>query len=78
VLHTVGIGGARYFRNCTLSFYNSEQQTIDARAARNLTYSGSLLDYVGYLERWRQEPDFAGVKTQRAKVIEDGRVVPPV
>ncbi len=70
VLLAVGAGGARYFQNCTPSFYNSEQQAIDARAARNLTYSGSLLDYVGYLERWRQEPDFAGVKTQRAKAIE--------
>jgi cation diffusion facilitator CzcD-associated flavoprotein CzcO len=66
VLHTVGFGGARYFANCTPSFYNSEQQTIDARAARNLTYSGSLLDYIGYLERWRQDPDFTGVKVRRA------------
>ena len=43
----VGAGGARYFQSCTPSFYNSEQQAIDARAARNLTYSGSLLDYIG-------------------------------
>ena len=62
VLHRVGAAGTRYFLSCTPSFYNSEQQTIDARAARNLTYSGSLLDYIGYLERWRQEPDFTGVK----------------
>ena len=53
--------GARYFQACTPSFYNSEQQAIDARAARNLTYTGSLLDYVGYLERWREEPGFPGV-----------------
>jgi cation diffusion facilitator CzcD-associated flavoprotein CzcO len=66
-LHRVGAGGARYFQSCTPSFYNSEQQAIDARAARNLTYSGSLLDYIGCLERWRQEPDFAGVKVQRAE-----------
>jgi cation diffusion facilitator CzcD-associated flavoprotein CzcO len=70
VLHSVGIGGARYFANCTPSFYNSEQQAIDGRAARNLTYSGSLLDYIGYLERWRQDPDFAGVKTQRTETID--------
>src|ERR1700722_2907158 len=70
VLHTVGFGGARYFANCTPSFYNSEQQAIDARAARNLTYSGSLLDYVGYLERWRQDPDFTGVKTRRADAVD--------
>jgi cation diffusion facilitator CzcD-associated flavoprotein CzcO len=70
VLHAVGFGGARYFANCTPSFYNSEQQAIDARAARNLTYSGSLLDYIGYLERWRQDPDFMGVKTRRTEAID--------
>jgi hypothetical protein len=52
--------------NCTPSFYNSEQQAIDSRAARNLTYTGSLLDYVGYLERWRERPDLPGVRVQRA------------
>ena len=70
VLHTVGAGGARYFQRCTPSFYNSEQQTIDTRAARNLTYSGSLLDYIGYLERWRHQPDFTGVRTVRAEVTD--------
>ena len=72
VLHRVGAGGARYFQSCTPSFYNSEQQAIDARAARNLTYSGSLLDYIGYLERWREEPDFVGVRLQRAEATETG------
>ena len=62
VLHKVGIGGARYFSNCTPSFYNSEQQAIDVRAARNLTYTGSLLEYIGYLERWRDQPELQGVK----------------
>jgi cation diffusion facilitator CzcD-associated flavoprotein CzcO len=71
VLHGAGAAGARYFQNCTPSFYNSEQ-AIDARAARNLTYSGSLLDYIGYLERWRTEPDFAGVKVTRAEAVENG------
>ena len=66
VLHKVGFGGARYFQACTPSFYNSEQQAIDERAARNLTYTGSLLDYVGYLERWREAPDFTGVIIERA------------
>jgi cation diffusion facilitator CzcD-associated flavoprotein CzcO len=65
VLLKVGSGGARYFLSCTPSFYNSEQQAIDGRAARNLTYTGSLLEYVGYLERWRHEPELAGVKLQR-------------
>ncbi len=68
VLLAVGVGGARYFQSCTPSFYNSEQQAIDTRAARNLTYSGSLLDYIGYLERWREDPDFSGVRIQRAEV----------
>ena len=65
VLHGVGFGGARYFMACTPSFYNSEQQAIDSRAARNLTYTGSLLDYVGYLERWRADPNLPGVFIQR-------------
>jgi len=67
VLLEAGMGGARYFMACTPSFYNSEQQAIDSRAARNLTYTGSLLDYVGYLERWRQNPDFEGVRMQRVE-----------
>jgi cation diffusion facilitator CzcD-associated flavoprotein CzcO len=72
VLLAVGAGGARYFQSCTPSFYNSEHQAIDTRAARNLTYSGSLLDYIGYLERWRQSPDFAGVDIRRAEDIHHG------
>ena len=60
VLLAIGMGNARYFQACTPSFYNSEQQAIDSRAARNLTYTGSLLDYVGYLERWREQADFTG------------------
>jgi cyclohexanone monooxygenase len=72
VLLAVGAGGARYFQSCTPSFYNSEQQAIDARAIRNLTYSGSLLDYVGHLERWRLGPDFAGVKIRRAEPTDSG------
>ena len=67
VLHKVGFGGARYFQACTPSFYNSEQQTIDSRAARNLTYSGSLLDYVAHLEGWREQPDFTGVIIKHAE-----------
>ena len=72
VLLGVGIAGARYFQNCTPSFYNSELQAIDARAARNLTYTGSLLDYVGYLERWREQPGFEGVTVRYGGVAESG------
>ena len=70
VLLGVGIAGAHYFQNCTPSFYNSELQAIDARAARNLTYTGSLLDYVGYLERWRERPGFEGVRVQFGEIAE--------
>jgi cation diffusion facilitator CzcD-associated flavoprotein CzcO len=72
VLLGVGTANARYFMACTPSFYNSEQQAIDARAARNLTYTGSLLEYVGYLEHWRQEPDFVGVTVVRSEAPESG------
>jgi cation diffusion facilitator CzcD-associated flavoprotein CzcO len=69
VLLGVGMGGAAYFAACTPSFYNNEQQAIDSRAVRSLTYFGSLLDYIGYLERWRADPDFAGVTVQRAEGV---------
>ena len=72
VLHTVGFAGARYFLMCTPSFYNSEQQAIDSRAALNITYSGSLLDYVGYLERWRDDSSFPGTVIQRSRDDEAG------
>ena len=70
VLHAIGFGHARYFAGCTPSFYNSEQQAIDSRAARNLTYSGSLLDYVAHLERWREDARFPGVKTVAAEPLD--------
>ena len=63
VLFTIGMGNGAYFQRCTPSFYNSEQQSIDMRSARNLTYTGSLLDYVGYLERWREDSTHPGTTT---------------
>jgi len=72
VLLKVGSTGARYFQACTPSFYNSEQQRIDQRAARNLTYHGSLLEYIGYLERWREAPDFTGVRVEYAEAADNG------
>jgi cation diffusion facilitator CzcD-associated flavoprotein CzcO len=63
VLFTIGVHNAAYFARCTPSFYNSEQQGITMKSARNLTYTGSLLDYVQYLEDWRDQPTFTGVVT---------------
>ena len=45
---------------------------MDARAARKLAHSGSLLGYIGHLERWRQNPAFTGAKTLRAKAVDNG------
>ena len=35
------------------------------KAARNLVYPGSLLDYNEYLVRWREAGDFPGAKITR-------------
>jgi cation diffusion facilitator CzcD-associated flavoprotein CzcO len=59
---------AAYSGNCTPGYYNSEQQR-DAKAARNLVYTGSLLDYAGHLERWRDEGEFAGTRITRADTV---------
>ena len=64
-LYGVAMGIAGYSGNCTPSYYNSEGQ-ITEKAARNLTYVGSLLDYAGYLERWRDSGDFPGAKVVRS------------
>jgi hypothetical protein len=48
---------------CTPGYYNSEQ---DPKAARNLVYTGSLLDYAGYLERWRDQGGLKGTVVERA------------
>ena len=53
---------AGYSMSCTPGYYNSEQGN-NPKARRNLTYTGSLLDYVGYLERWRDEGGFPGART---------------
>ncbi len=52
---------AGYSISCAPGYYNSEQGQ-NPKARRNLTYTGSLLDYVGFLERWREEPGFPGAK----------------
>ena len=62
VLYGAAAPVAAYAATCTPSFYNSEQQAPDAKAARNLVYAGSLLDYLGHLDRWREAGDLAGTR----------------
>lgn len=64
----LGVAGgiADYSVNCTPGYYNGEQGH-NPKAARNLVYTGSLLDYAGYLERWREADGFPG-----ARVVRDG------
>ena len=59
-------GGATYVEHCTPGFYNSERAEPDAKAARNLVYAGSVIDYLGHLERWREQGDLAGTITTKA------------
>ena len=61
----VAMGIADYSTNCTPGYYNGEQGH-NPKAARNLVYTGSLLDYAGYLERWRDAGGFPGALVQRA------------
>ncbi len=61
----VAMGIADYSNNCTPGYYNSEQER-DAKAARNLVYTGSLLEYAEYLERWREQGDFPGALVERS------------
>jgi cation diffusion facilitator CzcD-associated flavoprotein CzcO len=62
----LGVAGgiAQYSSNCTPGYYNSEQGH-NPKAARNLVYTGSLLDYAGYLERWRAEGGYPGARVVR-------------
>ncbi len=64
VLLEVAGGIADYSRSCTPGYYNGEQGQ-NPKAARNLVYTGSLLDYAGYLERWREADGFPGAEVQR-------------
>ncbi|MBM3657887.1 MAG: NAD(P)/FAD-dependent oxidoreductase [Actinobacteria bacterium] len=66
VLYGTAAGAATYSASCTPGYYNSEQGEVDAKGARNLVYAGSLLDYAGYLERWRETDDLPGALITRA------------
>jgi cation diffusion facilitator CzcD-associated flavoprotein CzcO len=61
VLLQVAGGIAAYSASCTPGYYNGEQGE-NPKARRNLTYTASLLDYVGHLERWRDEDGFPGTR----------------
>jgi len=58
----LGVAGgiSRYSTTCTPGYYNSEQKSSEA--ARNVVYTGSLLEYAGYLQRWREAEGFPGAK----------------
>jgi cation diffusion facilitator CzcD-associated flavoprotein CzcO len=68
VLYGEAGGGARYVVNCTPGYYNAEQGTPDAKAARNLVFAGSLLEYANHLERWRAQGGLVGAKITKASV----------
>ena len=56
---------AGYSATCTPGYYNSELSRDD-KTARNLVYTGSILEYAGFLERWRDSDDFPGAKVAKA------------
>jgi hypothetical protein len=65
VLYGAAAGAAGYSASYTPGYYNSEQ-VHDAKAARNLVYAGSLMDYAQYLVRWREAGEFAGAEVHRS------------
>ncbi len=65
LLWSVGKGFGRYSVACTPSFHNSEAERTMA-SARNVAHPGSLMHYVGYLERWREAGDLPGTTVVRA------------
>ena len=64
VLYGVAMGLRRYSSTCTPGYYNSEGNPGPG-GARNLVYPGSLMHYVGYLERWREAGDVPGARVER-------------
>ena len=56
---------AGYSASCTPGYYNSELSR-DEKTARNLVYTGSILDYAGFLEQWRDAGDFPGTQVVKA------------
>jgi cation diffusion facilitator CzcD-associated flavoprotein CzcO len=66
VLYGAAAGAADYSATCTPGYYNAEQAP-DAKMARNLVYAGSLLDYAGHLERWRDACGLEGPDVSRGR-----------
>ncbi len=61
VLYAAAGGAAGYSASCTPGYYNSEQ-VHTAKAARNLVYAGSLMDYAEYLVAWRAQGNLPGTR----------------
>ncbi len=55
-------GMADYTSVCTPSYYNSEGQEVTEEGARNVTYPGSLLHYVKFLDDWFADETYPGTK----------------
>ena len=58
---------ARYNTTCTPSYGNSEGARTTL-AARSAVFPGPLMNYVAYLERWRDAGDLAGTRVERAQI----------
>jgi cation diffusion facilitator CzcD-associated flavoprotein CzcO len=65
VLYGTAAGAAAYSATCTPGYYNGEQGPVDAKAARNIVYAGSLLDYAQHLTAWRATDDLPGASITR-------------
>ena len=55
---------ARYNKTCTPSYNNSEGART-MLAARSAVFPGPLMEYVSYLERWRDAGTLEGTKVTR-------------
>ena len=61
------MGMANYNTTCTPGYMNREGEAGDMKAARGLSYMGSVGDYAKHLERWREEGELTGVEVVRSK-----------
>ncbi len=64
-LFGVAMGLMNYSGGCTPGYYNSEG-VMTEQGARNVTYPGSLLDYIGFLNDWREAGDYRGARVVRS------------